>query len=397
MSAHRRANLRSGVRSGFTLVELMVSLTVGAIVIMTVYTIGGASARNFQEQQRISQLQLSTRIALDRVRRDVERAGLHGTPNSTLERLCTTPTRVIRAVTLDDNASSSRGALNAYEGVASNTTTQADLLRIVGNFVTSDAYLVRSLNGAGNVAFLQTQWQGFRRSFADVVTDPTGNTFDTALFSSVFAPGRMLHVQNMSGNHFFVTVVSASIAGTDATVTFTPSLPVGGTCVVGLGEGSLLAPLSEVQYELVAAPSDQRPTLDPAVTGPNVSLVRRERHMTSGAVLNERTVLEWAVHFDVDAVIDTTATGLPPDARLFTRFNDAAAETQVSSRPERVRSLIVTIGGRTPEQDPRFPWVAPAANDPLTRFRVFTTRVGAARVRTATSEINLPNLVNRGM
>ncbi len=388
MSARRRA--------GFTLVELMISLTVGAIVIMTVYTIGGASARSFQEQQRISQLQLSTRLALDRVRRDIERAGLHGTPNSSIERVCATPPRAIRAVTLDDNAASSRGALNTYEAAGSNTTTQADLLRIVGNFVTSDAYLVRSLNGAGNVAFLQTQWQGFRRSFADVVTDPTGNTFDTELFGSVFRPGRMLHVQNMSGNHFFVTVVSASIAGTDATVTFTPSLPVGGTCVVGLGEGSLLAPLSEVQYELVAAPSDQRPTLDPAVTGPNVSLVRRELHMTSGAVLNERTVLEWAVHFDVDAVIDTTTAG-PPDARLFTRFNDAAAEAQITARAERVRSLIVTIGGRTPEQDPRFPWVAPAANDPLSRFRVFSSRVGAARVRTATTEINLPNLVNRGM
>lgn len=384
-------------RAGFTLVELMVALTVGAIVITTVYTISGASARGFQEQQRISQLQLSTRLALDRVRRDVERAGLHGTPNSTFERVCATPPRPIRAVVLDDNAASSRGALNTYEGAASNTTTQADLLRIVGNFATSDAYLVRSLNGAGNVAFLQTQWQGFRRSFADVVTDPSGNTFDVALFSSVFRPGRMLHLQNMSGNHFFVTVVSAAIAGTDATVTFTPSLPVGGTCVVGLGEGSLLAPLSEVQYELVATPSDQRPTLDPAVTGPNVSLVRRELHMTSGAVLSERTVLEWAVHFDVDAVIDTTAAGLPPDARLLTRFDDAVAEAQITARPERVRSLIVTLGGRTPEQSANFPWVAPAANDPLARFRVFSSRVGAARVRTATAEITLPNVANRGM
>lgn len=387
----RRTELRRARRAGFTLIELMVAMTIGALVIATVYTIGGSSARNFQEQQRVGQLQLSTRLALDRLRRDVERAGLHGTPNSALERVCAPAARPVQAVALVDEGS--RAALGVYEAAASNTTTQADVLTLVGNFATSDAYLVRSFNGAGNVAFLQTQWQGFRRSFADVVTDPAGNTFEPALFEQVFAPGRMLHIQNLSGSHFFVTVVDSMLTVSDATVTFSPALPIGGTCVVGLGEGALIAPLSEIQYALEASPPDLLPPVDAPVTGPNVGLVRRELHTGTRAVISTRTVLEWAVTFDVDAVMDTGPLGAVPSARNLTLFNDANAQTQLTGQPHRVRSLFVTIGARTPEQDPGFAWVAPTPGDPLSRFRVFGgTRPGAARVRTATAEINLPNL-----
>ncbi|MDQ3031726.1 MAG: prepilin-type N-terminal cleavage/methylation domain-containing protein [Myxococcota bacterium] len=387
-----RQNARSR-RAGFTLIELMVAMTVGALVIATVYTIGGSSARNFQEQQRVGQLQLSTRLALDRIRRDVERAGLHGTPNSALERSCAPAARAVQAVVVRDNEPTSRGALGVYDAAASNSTTQADLLRLVGNFATADAYLVRSFNGAGNVAFLQTQWQGFRRSFADVTVDPAGNTFDPTLFTSAFAPGRMLHIQNLSGSHFFVRIVSSSLAGPDATVTFAPALPVGGTCVVGLGEGALIAPLSEIEYALQASPPDLLAPLDPEITGANVGLVRRELNTGApGTFLSSRTVLEWAVTFDVDAIMDNTPIGGVPNAWLLQLANDGNAQTQLTAQPHRVRSLVVTIGARTPEQDPDFAWVAPTPLDPLSRFRVFGARPGAARVRTATAEINLPNL-----
>lgn len=377
----------------------MIALTIGALVIATVFTIGGSSARNFAEQQRVGQLQLSTRLALDRVRRDVERAGLHGTPSSALETTCTVPPRAVQAVFVDDNATSSRGALNVFDAAASNTTTQADLLRLVGNFATSDAYLVRSFNATGNVAFLQTAWQGFRRSFADVVADPTGNTFDASLFSTVFSAGRMLHIQNTHGRHFFVTVSSATLAGPNATVTFSPAIPIGDTsgCMPGLGEGAMIAPLAQIQYELVSPPPDLPAARDALVTGANVGLVRREIDMASGAVISQRTVLEWAVHFDVDAILDDTPVGNVPDARLLTFYDDVAAENQLTVRPQRARALVVTLGARTPEQDADFPWVAPVATDPLSRFRVFATRPGAARVRTATAEISLPNLVYRGL
>lgn len=387
---------RNRRRAGFTLIEIMVAMTLGAIVIASVYTLGGGASRDFHQQQRITQLQLATRLALDRVRRDVERAGLHGTPDSQVERLGATPVRRVFAIRLDDGAG--RSVLNEHPAGSVNTTTQADLLSLVGNFSTSDAYLVRSLNAGGNMVYLQTAWQGFRRSF--VVPGSSGtDVIDPGLFADVFRAGRMLHIQTTAGNHFFVRVQSATVTGDNATVTFTPAIGVGGVAVVGLGEGALIAPLSEIQYGLMSNAPDLPANPDADITGPNISLVRREIDMADGTVVagSTRTVLEWAVHFDVDAILDDTPIGNLPDSAQLTFYDDGDAETQVLARPARTRALVVTIGARSSEQDPRFPWVAPAAGDPLVRFRVFEDRTGAAHVRTASAEIGLPNLINRGL
>lgn len=381
-------------RAGFTLVELMVAMTLGALVIASVYTLGGSASRDFQAQQRITQLQLATRLALDRVRRDVERAGLHGTPDSQVERLGATPVRRVVAVRLQNDAA--RAVLDAAG--SGNTTAQGDLLTLVGNFSTSDAYLVRSLNDTGDTVFLQTSWQGFRRSFV-VLDGDSNDVVDAGLFQDVFRAGRMLHIQTIAGNHFFVRVVGANVVGDNATVQFTPAIGVGGTAVVGLAEGALVAPLSEIQYGLEANAPDLPANPDEDITGTNVSLVRREIDMASGTVVagSTRTVLEWAVHFDVDAILDDTAIGMAPSALSLTQYDDANAEAQIAARPARVRALLVTLGARTREQDRSFPWIAPVAGAPLVRFRVFDGRDGAAHVRTSSAEIGLPNLIHRGL
>lgn len=387
-------------RAGFTLVELMVALTIAAVVIATIYTLVGSSARNFHEQQRVGQTQLSTRLALDRLRRDIERAGLHGTPNSRLERQFGAAVAPFAAVQLADTNSASRAALDTMQGGPANTTVQADVLTLTGNYTTSDAFLVRMLNGAGNAAELQVTWQGFRRAFANY-NDATGATFDAAVFREVFAVGRLLHLTMVNGNHYFVTVTGATLTGagptTIAQVAFNPPLPVGGLGVGGLGEGATIAPLTQVQYRIAAIPDDAvGPTRgDPAVTGINTGLVRTETNVLTTAQINPpRTILEWAVHFDVDAIVDTAIRPAIP-APAFVA--DAAAATAITNRPESVRALIVEIGARTPDQDPSLPWVAPTATADLAMFRVFTNRPGAARVRTGRLEISLPNLVYRGL
>ena len=56
-------------RAGFTLIEMMVALAAGGLVIAAVFTLGGASARHFQEQQRVGVTQRSVRMAMERLRR----------------------------------------------------------------------------------------------------------------------------------------------------------------------------------------------------------------------------------------------------------------------------------------------------------------------------------------
>ena len=379
----------------------MVALTLAAVIIGTVFTLGGASARHFQEQQRVAQLQLATRLALDRVRRDVSLAGLMATPDSRREQRCQEPASPVQAFSLIDDDAAGRAALATIPAAALNGV-HADRLRLVGNYVTSDQYLVRSLDSAGSTAFLQTQWQGFRRSFA---ADANATTFDDDLFQQVFAEGRMLHLRTQQGQHFFVTVTGASIAGDAATVTFSPSIGVGGGCVVGLAEMATIAPITQVEYRIdqPLAGTPFEITGDRAeITGPNTVLVREELTLgTDIAVAGTyRAVLEWAVLFDVDVLADTAAIGTtPPDVRL---FDDANAQAQVDARPGSVRSARITLAGRSPEQDPRFPWPtdwagARPGDQPLSRFLVFPDRPGATRVRVQTTEVFIPNVAQRGM
>jgi prepilin-type N-terminal cleavage/methylation domain-containing protein len=398
VSARVRRSARSR-RAGFTLVELMVALVIAGIVILTIYTIANASAHTFQEQQRVGQLQIATRTAADRIRRDIERAGLQATPDSATERTCQLSPRRLVPVTIRDNDTGSRAALATYAAAGSNTT-QADRLDLVGNFVTSDAYIVRSIDNGGVTVRLRTDWQGFRRTFSDVVADPAGNTFDNALFQQVFAPGRMLHLRTTAGGHIFTTVSAANVTGVgvnaQATITVTPAVQVGSICNPGFGEDALIAPIGEVSYYLSTTATDLPPVRDPAVTGPNTILVREERNMTSGLTLpnGRRSILEFAVHFDVDAVVDNAPLGNPPNLQ---QLNDAAAATAVQTTPSRVRTLIVEVAARTPIQDPDFPWVARAPGAPLSRFRVFSNRRGAARVRSSRIEVTLFNVIFRGI
>lgn len=381
-------------RAGFTLLELMVALTIGALVVTAIFTIGGASSRHFQEQQRIGTTQRAVRMAMDRIRRDVARAGYLSVSDtrSPFVRMCPTPAlpRQVQAINFQDSDPQGMAALDAVNRAANGVS--ADRLLLTGNFATSDSYLVRSTDATGGQIFLQTDWLGFRRSF--VVGTGAAATVNVARFNEVFAPGRMLHVETQNGFHFLVQITGAIVnsTGTVATVNVAPGLGADNPCLRGLGRGSIVSPVSEVEYFIGPATGALVPN-SPAVTGPNTVLYRRELNMANGAPIagTTRPVLEWAVDFNLDFVLDTNTTrGNPPN---LVRQNGAAAMAAVQSSGWQVRSVIVSLAARTPEQDPRFPWVARSAGDPLTRFSVFPTQPGAARVRQLTTEILAPNLV----
>lgn len=395
--ASRRARPVPPPRAGFTLVELMVGLSLGALVIASVYTIGVSGARHFQEQQRVSQLQLATRIALDRIRRDVSLAGFGGSPDSDAElpapcgRVAGAP-RVV-AVALTDHAPSGTTALSALAGAAE-AGVQSDSLVLAGNFDTGDVYLVRDIEGAGRTTInLQTNWQGFRRSF---MATPDGATIDTALFSQVFARGRMVSISHPTGGRIVAPITSATTdsGGLAATITVSGAIP---SCF-DVCLGCTIAPISGIEYVIAPAAGPFIPR-DPTATGntgPNTVLVRQEVDLSTGLPIagTARTILEWAIDFDVDLFIDTAAVGGIPNV-LF--FDDGAAAANAAATPGRVRSVAISVSARTPEQDDRFPYVARTAGAPLTRFRAFTTRDGASRVRTARAEIMLHSVAYRGM
>ncbi|HEY8430724.1 MAG TPA: hypothetical protein VIL20_20235, partial [Sandaracinaceae bacterium] len=340
------------------------------------------------------------RMAMDRIRRDVARAGYLSVSDtrSPFVRMCPTPAppRQVQAVWFQNDDPQGLAALNPLNRQANGVS--ADRLRLVGNFATSDSYLVRSMDSTGGQIFLQTDWLGFRRSF--VVGQGGGATLDVQRFNQVFAPGRMLHIETPNGFHFLVNITGTIVnaAGNVAAVTISPPLGADNPCLRGLGRGSIVAPVSEVEYFVGPARGVLAPA-DAAVTGANTVLYRQELDMAAanGQPIpgTTRPVLEWAVDFNLDFVVDLATPGNPPD---LVRQNGANAAGAVQGSGWRVRSVIVSLAARTPEQDPRFPWPsgwgAARPNDaPLNRFRVFSDRPGAARVRQLTTEIVVPNLV----
>lgn len=401
-------------RAGFTLIELMVAMLAGIMVVGAVYMIGSSSAREFQDQQRVSQLQLSVRLAMDRVRRDVALAGFLMMPEAVsvtnppnrYGQFCGTLPPEIRSIAINNGDSRGAAALGAS---LSMNPVQTDSLNLVGNFRTGDAYLIREWNGAQMI--LQSQWQGFRRSFS---ADRDGTMIDAALFQRVFAPGTVVHVIAGGGYHFFQTVTGVNVGttynGAMPTLSVSPGFPAACRSMPGIEgwcqNGCIVAPVQNVSYfigDSTAFAPELNP-ITPAVTGPNTILYRQEQDF-AGTVLATRPVLEYAVHFDVDLVANTANVGLPPALRF---FDDGAASAQLLNNAAAAgvgsaRRLVVSLAGRLNRQDPHFPWPygaigAPAARpaaEPLNRFLVFPTRSGASRVRYAEAEVFLPNIAGR--
>lgn len=378
---------------GFTLLEMMVALTAGALVVAAVFTLGGASSRHFQEQQRIGTTQRSVRMAMDRVRRDIARAGylsVSDTVGAPSVRVCPQPaSRRVQAIWYENDGGNT--AIASIHPTVNGVS--ADRLQLTGNFTTAESYLVRSLSADGTQVFLQTDWLGFRRSFV------TNGAVNTTQFQSVFAPGNVLHLETADGNHFFVDITGSVVnsTGTMATVTVTPGFGENNPCIRGLGRGSVVSPISQIQYSIGPATEALTPR-NATVTGPNTVLYRDVLNMQTGAVMSRRPILEYAVDFNLDFIIDrTVGTALPPQiARV--AGGDGATQTLVQTNPWQVRSVIASLAARTPEQDARFPWTYGAARpaaQPLNRFRVFTDRDGAARVRQLRTEVQMPNLVPR--
>ncbi len=399
------------VSEGFTLVELMVAMTAGLIAITAIYTVASASSRHFHEQQRIAQTQSAVRLAMDQLRQDLQRAGFLGTPNSRREIRCVTPPQEIAAVEYLANFDSANLPQAGLNGA------KADRIRLVGNYATGDGYLATGVDGTGSTLFLQRQWQAFRRDFG-VQSGPGSAQFpyDPDRFQDVFRPGRFLHITTQQNRHFFVRITG--VDPVQASISFTPSIGVGGACLGGLADGAIVAPLVRLEYAVVDLTADA--TLGSRLAPPggrvapaadflgrsNVQLIRREVAFDGAATPvpgTERVVLEYVAFADYRFVVDQeTNTGRPPN---LVTLAGAAAQAYLQNNPEDARSVIVTLAARTAEQDPRFPWVpSGAGNPPLgvppSRYRVHAGGggfQGAARVRSLRAEIVLPNLAHRGL
>jgi hypothetical protein len=296
-------------------------------------------------------------------------------------------------------------------------------LRMLGNYTSLDEYRVAGINSTTVTLQNQTpQWAA-----VDSVSEMQ------RIFLGPINGRRLLRITSNTGSIQFVQVTGVTWESSNGTTlpTLTVSPPptiigegagIGTQCgVSGLDVGATVSPIIMVEYGIDSLFNDtvqrarHRETypVDDTVAARKTDLVRREFNVQPELVENAgatRVVGEYGVDLDVGVALDDgnpvgSPTGVPAMRTL--GFGDTAIETLAGSVsalgastafPQRIRSIIVRLSVRDRDQDPSFGWVPRvAATDPLTRLRVFSDRPGAARVRTVTTEVALPNLALRNL
>lgn len=405
--------MRRDVRErGFTIVELMVSITITSVVVAALYTVANSATETFNQQQRAAEMQLRLRFAVEQLRADISRAGYMSTPNSNTDpNVCPRPTSTTATtqpfqaieITRDTTAST------LIPNTTDNQFITPTILRLTGNYASVDEYTVAGI--VGSTISLQNQ------------TPQWARVDSAAEFNRIFigATGtrRLLRITSPSGQTQFVQILGgswqSSSSATLPTLNVSPAPTLIGDAtgggatgcgIAGLGVGATVAPVTQVEYRLgnLRTTFPELYPTDPTEAAAKTDLVRREYEIGSSTAFNTRIVGEYAVDFDLTLARDEGGPG-GVTMRSYS-FGDSQITTQVGSivtlgltaRPESVRSVTARLSVRDRVQDPAFGWVARAnATYPLTRFRVNTSLQGASRVRTLVTEVTLPNLAARNL
>lgn len=386
---------RRRARAGFTLLEMMVALTAGAIAIGSMYSISSVSTQYFREQQRISNAQSSLRFAMDQIRRDISRAGYGATPSITAYPAC------------QPNVGLQAGPLGRFQAVRIAEATQvalvdpagghqidgvnvhADTLQLMGNYSTASEYVVSAIVGGTRID-VDPSWMTFTRDFTGFVANDY--SVDVGAFQNAFPAGRMVRVRASNGSRFFTTVTGTVVPGAAPPI-INVGNPITAGCA-GFGRGSATVnPVSLLDYTVEAAVGPTAPA-NVVVSGANAQLVRREISVAGGQLPGTavRVVAERVVHFNVDLL--TNANAIRTQTAVMAPQLGLNATNFANANPERIISAIVTLAVRTPISDQRFGWLAQGPGAELVRFRLDPGQGGAGsfRVRVARAEIFLPNL-----
>ena len=422
--------LRGGAARGFSLLELMVALTLGGIAITSIYAVGAASTRTFHQQHQVASTQSSLRIAMGQLKRDFGRVGYLGTPNVIGPASCSDPGPPVNAPAPTGNgalagiarydADFCSNTTNGCENISRVTGTSTgisltansdngftgDAVVMMGNYETAAEYAgVRLLPGNASVAIGAT-WHAYQSDFMSWEAGAPG-AFNTLAFNTVFPLGRLIRIRTTKGQVHFATVTSVTVPNaavtppTDAVITFAPAVPV--SCASDV-DGAWIAPVNAIRYFPRNEPNP--PAASAETSGPMAQLIRQEVSPAAKLMpftsLNgpvpSRVVLDYLVAFKLRFILNgVTATGQPDSY-----FAGVANGADVNTVPERLRAVYIDLAARTPEQDRSLQWTAgtcgPETPGSVGRcFVVFGNRKGAARVRSMHAEVFIPNVAFEGL
>ncbi|MFO0557242.1 MAG: prepilin-type N-terminal cleavage/methylation domain-containing protein [Polyangiales bacterium] len=395
-----RSRTRAKSAAGFTIIEVLVALGLTSVVAIGLFTLSRVATQTFQQQQRVSEMQLRLRSAVEMLRSDLTRAGYHGTPNSASD-----PTVCPRPVVPVVSVAAALDTPNPTFLAGDNQFIQPVVVQITGNMSSTDEYKIGAV--VLNRVRVQHRWDEWERVRSAQDMD------------RIFSPGRLVRLRGLDGSMQFGTVRSTDYRDARQPIANMPAIDLEQPVVVndgttsGCGLNSSLgwiAPVSTIEYRIMNAAgiaANAYVGSAPFIDG-KMDLVRREMRRTGGMLQavpgSELLVAEYAVDFAIGAVFDEGAllTSEPRTVRY--GFNDPVVFQRLTmpgagtSQSHRLRAITFRLSVRDRTQDPEFGWTQRgSAAEPLTRFRVSALLPGAARVRTATGEVSLVNTSTRNL
>ena len=410
--------MRKSVRRGFTLVELMVSLVAGVVIAISVVGLARTATTAFYENIRVSSVESSVRIASERLRTDLLRAGFMSTGNIKYD-----PT-IATVVNGNNSRYATTNDLQSIMISVGGSTTAAknglspDRIRIAGNMTSDDAFRGRLVD-ANTLAF-------------DGISDPaTARLLATgdkdAAVRNAFAP--------KAGSKFLIRVVdkhrcqhfvelAANPAGSVSGLAFTLSMgnalagsPVllqsevsTANCGASVGDSDLVVnPVTRVDWWLGAdaeLPASVQPVVaqsDAGVEDPSYkfNLYRQQLDSSGTGINGPEIIAEFAVDLKFGLVVHDLGAAPPSNYKnldMTTGGTDITEWTKPVSNetakgqpgPQRVRSVQYRVATRTPLGD-RTADISVSQPGFISRYCVNPTCTNYARVRTLVSEVALVN------
>lgn len=419
MTRAKKKSLRKIAQGGFTLVELLFALVAGLIVALAVVSLSKSATQTFYEEQRAASAEMSLRLAIDRVRQDVERASFMASGNVQADTFV--PLQATQALT--KTPSGSPAGLANLAGIKldldgskagtplSQTATNsfpADAIWLTGNFTTTDQYTVQSVTTGTTCGGQSFNLAVTSASWYRVATSPNPATTLSQMFTPVAGKEFMARIADDLGRFQYVLVCGAGLTGPQPWVEIDTLTPVDVT-QYGFIDGRLtINPVQTVRWEIKQLPAATYPQYAPLDPGPGLpdkyDLVREWVDATNTVVGTPELVAEYAVDLKFAFTADIgNYLGLLPAPSMIAYNFDAAenaalapqAET-LTTQPQRIRSVRIRLSTRSPFGDRGGALLAPDGY----QMRYCTIASGCAtsasskdwaRMRTLSTEVSLPN------
>lgn len=421
-------------RRGFTLVELIVAMSAGALVSYAAFAFAKSATTTFQEESRMANATISSTLGFRRLVSDIQRAAYMSTPNiqrdfrrpvdagsteSDPGTVCVDPAsyplgiKELAGIYIEPDGYKITGTVspaNAANGTA------PDRITLAGNFPTTEQFWARRIVNGTDV---------YLEPFSGPVVR-TGNTMkqNSGTWDAIFQAGRILRVIDQSGFQHFGVIASATMSDNQPLIRLTNEThlfqqgvgavgPTNPTCtgISGYGEGTLVNVISRIRYEvrdlrnvtnykMLYDDTDFGATATAAaITGDNDrhELVRYEINATDDGLIagTEELVSEYAVDLRLGGTVATAfgTTGTPAQTLQRLKAGDSKfvsltqRPTSATAMPETVRSVDVRLAVRSRLGDRSQPLAGPDGS--LFRFQLANGKY--ARVRTLQAEVALTN------